>query len=487
MSTARPTTAGTVLALLDAAAAREPARRAVADEHVTIDYGTLAERVAATATALRGVGIGRGDRVAIVLPNSVAFVDAWLGVLASGAAALPLPAGARTAELRRLLAETNAAAIVTGSDDDRALAPIRLAVDARGVHVATASSGRTSRTIAGGPVPDDPALVAFSSGTTARPHVVARSHANLWWEAENFARATRLGPDDVVLGVVPLSHAHGLGNALLAALRAGATLLLRPRFLRRQVLELLAAERVTTFPAVPFMLRMLAATDRRRHFDLGALRLCLSAGAPLPREVFDAFADRFGVRVRQLYGLTEAGSVTCDLAPPDTVDPGTVGTPLGTVVVTVEDDQGRALPAGTPGEIVVRSPAVEGGDGRALRTRDLGALDPSGRLTITGRTSLFINTAGNKVDPAEVEAALRAHPAVADVAVFGLAAAHDEQIVAAVVVLANDARTTTAEILRAHCRELLAPHKIPRVLSFRPALPRSALGKVLIGRLLAEA
>ena len=334
------------------------------------------------------------------------------------------------------------------------------------------------------PRDDDPALVASSSGTTGRPHLVARTQANLWWEAENFFASTRLTSDDVVLGVVPLSHAHGLGNALLAALRAGASLVLRPRFLRRQVLDLLARERVTVFPAVPFMLRMLAATDRRRHLDLAALRLCVSAGAPLPRAVFTAFRERFGVVPRQLYGLTEAGSVTCDLAASADVDPATVGRPLGNVAVTIEDDDGRALPTGERGEIVVRSPAVEGGTARALRTRDLGCLDAHGRLTITGRTSLFINTAGNKVDPAEVEAALRAHPAVRDVAVFGLTSAHEEQVVAAAVVLASAA---TADELRAHCRELLAPHKVPRVVGFRDALPRSPLGKVLIARLLAEA
>ena len=285
-----------------------------------------------------------------------------------------------------------------------------------------------------------------------------------------------------MLAVVPLSHAHGLGNALLAGLRAGASLVLRPRFLRRQVLDLLVQERVTAFPAVPFMLRMLAATDRRRRVALDALRLCLSAGAPLPREVFLAFRDRFGVAVRQLYGLTEAGSVTCDLA--EDADPETVGRPLGNVAVTIEDDHGNALPAGARGEIVVRSPAAVGGAATPLRTRDLGCLDPRGRLVVSGRTSLFINTAGNKVDPAEVEAALRSHPAVGDVAVFGLAAAHDEQVVAAAVVRAGE---TTADALRAHCRELLAPHKVPRVVTFRDALPRSPLGKVLIGRLLAEA
>ncbi|MCC6765343.1 MAG: acyl--CoA ligase [Deltaproteobacteria bacterium] len=485
MTNSRPTAPpGTVLSLLDTAVARGGSRRAVADERETLDYAGLAERVAAAADVLGAAGLGAGDCVAIALPTSVAFVETFLGVLAAGATAFPVPPSARPDELRRLFGATRVDALVGRPNDERAVAPIRLAIDARGMRVAAASASPAPPPRAAPPRPTDPALVAATSGTLARPHRVARTHANLWWEAENFHAATRLGADDVVLGVVPLSHAHGLGNALLAALRAGASLVLRPRFLRRQVLELLAHERVTVFPAVPFMLRMLAATDRRRRFDLTALRLCLSAGAPLPCDVFTTFRERFGVGIRQLYGLTEAGSVTCDLARDAEIDPATVGRPLGNVVVTIEDERGRPLGGSASGEIVVRSPAVAGGPETPLRTRDLGRLDAAGRLVVSGRTSAFINTAGNKVDPAEVEAALRAHPAVTDVAVFGLAAAHDEQVVAAVVVLAAEA---TADQLRAHCRELLAAHKVPRVVTFRDALPRSPLGKVLIGRLLAEA
>jgi long-chain acyl-CoA synthetase len=488
MTISPPTAAaGTVPALLDAAAAHVPTRRAVADEHVTLDWRTLATRVATAAGVLRDAGIGRGHRVALALPSSVAFVESFLAVLATGAAAMPVPAASRASELRRLFDETPVDALIDRPDHaDRTLTTTHLTAADDGLAIVRggARTTRTASTTNAAPTPADPALVAASSGTTGRPHAVVRTHANLWWEAENFFASTRLTSTDVVLGVVPLSHAHGLGNALLAALRAGASLVLRPRFLRRQVLDLLLHEPVTVFPAVPFMLRMLAATDRRRHFDLSALRLCVSAGAPLPRDVFLAFRDRFGVSVRQLYGLTEAGSVTCDLGTESEVDPATVGRPLGNVVVTIEDEHGRRVATGTQGEIVVRTPAAEGGVERPLRTRDLGALDREGRLTITGRTSLFINTAGNKVDPAEVEAALRTHPAIADVAVFGLAAAHDEQVVAAAVVLASEA---SVEVLRAHCRELLAPHKVPRVLTIRDALPRSPLGKVLIGRLLAEA
>ncbi len=485
MTSARPTAEpGTVLSLLAAAATDVPTRPAVDDEHVALDFATLAARVAAAAEVLHAAGITRGDRVALALPSSVAFVESFLGVLSVGAAACPVPPTARIGELRRMLADTRVAAVIAPADDDRSVAPIRIAAGPTGL---AALAGRAARPVRRAPTQPDPcdaALVAATSGTLARPHVVTRTHANLWWEAENFFASARLGSDDVILGVVPLSHAHGLGNALLAALRARARLVLRPRFLRRQVLDLLAHDRITVFPAVPFMLRMLAATDRQRRFELPALRLCISAGAPLPSEVFATFRKRFGVGIRQLYGLTEAGSVTCDLATEADVDPTTVGRPLGNVVVTIVDERGMAVPIGTQGEIVVRSPAAAGGIASPLRTRDLGRLDAAGRLVVAGRTSLFINTAGNKVDPAEVEAVLRSHPAVADVAVFGLAAAHGDQVVAAAVVLANDA---SAEQLRAHCRALLAAHKVPRVVTFRETLPRSPLGKVLIGRLLAEA
>ena len=191
------------------------------------------------------------------------------------------------------------------------------------------------------------------------------------------------------------------------------------------------------------------------------------------------------MRARQLYGLTEAGSVACDLAPIDHVDPATVGRPLGTVVVTIEDQAGHALPPASSARSSYAAPPSKAvrraRSGRATSA----ASTPSGPLTITGRTSLFINTAGNKVDPAEVEAApagpsrrrrgrrLRARRRARRASGRGRRRAREPG--------------RAADALRAHCRELLAPHKIPRVLTFRDALPRSPLGKVLIGRLLAEA
>jgi long-chain acyl-CoA synthetase len=472
----------TPLALLADAAARFPDRPAVADERGACSFAELARRVRDDAAILADAGVGRGDRVALVLPNSRAFVTTFLAALDCGAAVFPLNVAARPAEMRRVLAATPVAAVVA-MDESAAMhvAPESACLTARDEGLAVARRRQAAGTPAP-PVPTDAALVAYSSGTVARPHLVVRSHENLWWEAENFWTATRLGPEDVVLGVVPLSHAHGLGNALLAALRAGARLVLRPRFLRRRTLDLLQGERISVFPAVPFMIRMLAATDPHRVWDLSALRLCFSAGAPLTREVFDAFRHRFGPAVRQLYGLTEAGSVTLGAADDVERDPESVGRPVGNVRVTIEDDAGRDLPPGVDGEIVVRSPAAAGG-AAPLRTRDRGQRSAQGALRITGRTSLFINTGGNKVDPTEVEAALRSHPDVLEVAVFGVPAPHGEQLVAAAVVPRG---TCDPASLRVHCRTLLAPYKVPRVIRTCRALPRSPLGKVLIGRLLAD-
>jgi len=477
--------ARTVVALFDATVTRFADRPALSDERTTLTFGELAGRVERAAAVLADAGISPSRRVGILLPNSIAFVESLLATLRRGATAFPIATAAPLAEIGRLLAEAAPDALIASPGAARLLARetgVCLAHDGASLTFARALPGGNGEHT--GPSVDTAALVAFSSGTLARPHAATRTHENLWWEAENFWRATRLTEDDVVLGVTPLSHAHGLGNALLASLRSGARLIVRSRFLRRETLDLLSRERVTVFPTVPFVVRMLATTDRRRTWDLDALRLCFSAGAPLAPEVFSGFRARFGVPVRQLYGLTEAGSVTLNTAATTELDPESAGTPLGNVRVTIEDADGRAVAPGASGEIVVRSPAAAGGAEHPLRTHDLGHWSARGELVVTGRTSLFINAAGNKVDAAEVEAALQSHPAVAEVAVYGVPAPHREQIVAAAVVLRTPC---SAEMLRMHCRALLAAYKVPRLFTFLDALPRSPLGKVLIGRLRAEA
>ena len=333
--------ARTVAALLEAAAARTSSRPAIEDEQHALSSAELAGRVANAAALLAEAGVGAGDRVALWLANSIGFVESFLGALACGAAGFVLSPIAPAAEVRRALREDTVRALVgpvgkvasTVVDGIAAIAstPAGLVIER-----AASVAGQAPRA----PAASDPAFVAYSSGTTGRPHVIVRTQENLWWEAENIAAATGLDCDDTILGIVPLSHSYGLGNALLTSLRTGARLILRPRFLRRPTLDLLAHEAITTFPTVPFMARMLATTDPRRAWDLSALRLCISAGAPLTREVYDAFRARFDVPIRQLYGLTEAGDVAINMAPVAELDPASVGRPMGMVRVTIEDSEG---------------------------------------------------------------------------------------------------------------------------------------------------
>jgi long-chain acyl-CoA synthetase len=463
--------------------ASDPASRGsgIEDDEWRISYADLAARVERAAATLAGAGLGSGDRIALWLPNSIAFAEAFLAVLACGAAALPLGFGAPPAEARRLIDAAAARALIT---TDGAAAPeldslLRFVADQRGVRATRGEPSAAPRP----PRASDPALVAHSFATAGRPQLVARSHENLWWDADGFRGAARLDADDVVFGIVPVSHAHGLCNALLASVHAGARLILRARFFRRPTLDLLERERVTVFPTVPFVIRMLARTEPGRRWDLHALRVACSAGAPLDAVSRATFRARFAVPVRQLYGLTAAGNVTYQGGAADAVDPAAVGTPIATTEVTIASGEGAPLAAGEVGEVVVRSRAAAGGPERPLRTFDLGRWSSGGELVLTGRLSAFINAAGNKVDPAEVEAALCRHPAVAEVAVYGLPAPHGEQVVAAAVVPRGPCN---ADDLRVHCRALLASFKVPRVVRVRPALPRSPLGNVLIDQLIME-
>jgi long-chain acyl-CoA synthetase len=381
-------------------------------------------------------------------------------VLATGAAVVPLAAGAPEVERARVLARTGIDALILDAPPPAtAGAPACFVVSACTLAPAGGPALRAARAAA--PGPDAPAIVTWSPGTTAGPYLVHRTHRNLVAEGDAFVTGAGLGVDDACLGLVPLSHAYGLGTLLLASLCAGARLVLRPRFARRETLDLVAAERITVLPLVPFMAHMLTTVERGRPFDRAALRLCLTAGASLPRATWDAFRARFGLPLRQLYGLTEAGEVSMSGGPDDAVEPASVGTPLPGVRVAVLGDDGRPATPGVVGDIVVWSPAAARGAAAPLPTGDRGRWTKTGELVLTGRSSAFINNAGNKVDPAEVEAILRLHPAVADAHVVGEPDRLLEQLVTADVRLRDP---VAADALRTHCREHLAGYKIPRVL-----------------------
>jgi long-chain acyl-CoA synthetase len=446
-----------VIDFLYANAASRPAGTALVHGDERISRRDLLDRVERLAHGLAARGIGPGDAVALLLPNGPAFVTAFFAVAGLGAIVVPLNPQFKADERDFCFRACDVREVIS---DERIVASFIEESPARRLEPRA---------------PAETFVYQFSSGSTGRPKRLARTHGQLWAEANSY---TFVRPDDRFFCAVPLFHTYGMGCCLVAAISRGATLVFlddpHPFVMRRRrALELLERERVTVFPGVPLQFRHLA--DAAISADVSSLRLCFSAGTALPRETFDAFAARFGVPVRQLYGCTEAGTLTADLDPEPVVD--SVGTPVGQVEVRIEE-----------GEVAVSSPAMTRGysdmqelnrqvfrDGWFL-TGDLGRLDATGRLYVTGRKKLLIEVAGHKVDPIEVEDVVLAHPAVREAVVVGIANGGGEETVKAVVVPGDGCGER--EVIE-FCRERLANFKVPRIVEFRDEIPRSPLGKVL--------
>jgi long-chain acyl-CoA synthetase len=485
--------------MLEATAERWPERTALVWRGERIPWARLAAAVHGRSAELAALGVGPARAVGLLLGNGPEFVVELFAIAARGATAVPLNPGVRADEVLACLRGGDLAALVAGPETEavaRQVAdrwPARVAVQAvaPGRHLAEPAAGGAGEPRAAS---DADVLWGFSSGSTGTPKRIVRRQSNLVAEADNFTATVGLGPDDVIYGAVPFFHAHGLGNCVLAAARSGAALVVEPAFEPRAALAALERERVTVLPGVPFLFRMLAEASVGRRFDASSLRLCFSAGAPLPAEIFASFSQRVGQPLRQLYGCSEAGSVTINLDPDAAGTAGSVGTPVRNVTVSVLDESDRPCPPGVPGEVEIASPALGRSAGEAPEERaawrhgrfltgDLGRLDAAGRLEITGRKKLYISTAASKVDPVDVERCLAGHPEVAEVVVVGVRSRGGDEIVKAVIVPRRRCAPAREDGLRreqvSRCREQLADFKVPRQIEFRDEIPRSPLGKVL--------
>jgi long-chain acyl-CoA synthetase len=476
--------------LLYEAARTRPAHDAIVHGEQRLTYFELTERVERLAHGLAGRGVRAGDAVALLMGNTPAWVECFLAVTGLGAVAVPLNPQFKRDEVEFCFRACGVSAAVGDAQStplcERIAADVEMPIQVITTAPARVDAVSPETLIAGNaPLgldargPDEWLMQQFSSGSTGRPKRLARTHGQCCAESRSY---TWVGPEDRVFCAVPLFHTYGFGCCLLAALRAGATLVLMEEpnpfvLTRMRALELLERERATVFPGVPFHFRLLA--EAAGNADLSALRLCFSAGTALERPAFDAFRAHFGVAVRQLYGCTEAGTLTANLDPDPVATYESVGTPVGEVRVEVVD-----------GEIVVSGPALTRGylDAVALNrqafrggwffTGDLGRLDDDGRLYITGRSKLLIPVAGHKVDPIEVEDVVVSHPLVRDAAVVGVHSPvpGDEEAVKAIVVPGDG--LSERELIR-YCQERLAAYKVPQIVECRDEIPKSPLGKVL--------
>lgn len=325
----------------------------------------------------------------------------------------------------------------------------------------------------------DAAVMKLTSGSTGTPKTTLTTEAQLIADARQVITGMRIGPDDTQLAVISLAHSYGLSVLLLPLLLQGTAIVLRESFVPANLAADVRAAGARVFPGVPFMFQHFLAHPPADGWPSGLNKL-ISAGARLPLETVRDFATTFAVKIHSFYGTSESGGITYDDS--EDVDASeTLGRPLPGVTITFIADDGT--PPGT-GRIFVQSSAVSTGyagevndafrDGGFL-TGDYGAFDTRGRLALKGRVSSFINVAGKKVDPAEVEQVLALMPGVHEAYVTAAAdAQRGEQVVACLAVTAG----LTTFAVRQYCSTRLSPHKIPRTIVFVDAIPRTARGKV---------
>ena len=459
---------------------------------VVVSYKALAEQIERLSGQLRSAGLKPGDCVAIVLPNGLEFLVVFLALTHARLVAALLNPADKPDEIRFFIQDAQARGVVAEGANltvRQAVAGLGLPiwqprVDSRGV-VELPELPQGSHASIDAPNPDDIALFAYTSGTTDRPKCVPLTHANVLWSARNIAAHYDLTSADCSLVVLPLFHGHGLIGATLSTLASGGSVIVPPRFSASEFWKLFREHHATWYSAVPTIHQVLlerADSDDAPHSGPRFIRSC---SAPLAPTILTKLEDRFGAPVLEAYGMTEAAhQVASNPLPPLPHKPGTVGR---SSEISIIDENGRHMPANTPGEVVVRGPNVMGGyrnnpeanaaaftDGW-FRTGDIGAIDNDGYLALTGRIKDLINRGGEKISPAEVEAVLLEHPAVAEASVFGVPDSKYGEEVSAAVVLRSAA---TAQELQAYCKTRLADFKVPKLIHLVSAIPRNAMGKV---------
>ena len=471
-------------------------RPALRQDGQELTYEQLERGSGQAAALLRESGVRPGDRVALMMPNVLAFPLLFYGALAAGAVVVPMNPLLKSREVAHYLGDSGASVILAwdAAGDEAA----KGAADG-GVPVIRVTEP-DAQALLGGRVPledwaaradDDDAVILYTSGTTGVPKGAELTHANMLRNAE--VTATTLlttGPGDVVMGCLPLFHCFGLTCGLNAAIISGACLALLPRFDPGAALEMISREKVTVFEGVPTMYAALLHHPDRGLADVSSLRVCVSGGAALPLEILRGFEDAFGCTILEGYGLSETSPVASFNHPDRPRKPGSIGTPVAGVQMRVVDDAGAEVPRGQVGEVVIRGHNVMKGywqdpDATAaaipdgwFRSGDLAREDEDGYFFIVDRKKELIIRGGYNVYPREVEEALYEHPGVAGVAVIGIPDDSLGEEVGAAVALKPGASATPAE-LRAFVRDRLAAYKYPRQVWLVEELPKGPTGKIL--------
>lgn len=467
-----------------------------------ISYRRLLDAIERLANSLSKLGISKGDRFAIMLPNLPQFVISYFALLKLGAWVIPVNTMFKEGEIRYLLEDSEAKGIVAWGRFERLIEKAVQNLDScnilifLGNYIPREAYNLTHLIASSEPMLEDleveadsTAVILYTAGTTGNPKGAVLSHSNANAQVESIRKSLVLESKDTILGVVPLFHSFGQMVAMNAPLVSGSTVVLLARYNAQEVVKSLIENNVSVFVGLPTMYRELSQEEVKIE-DFPALRYCISSGAPLPQKISINFEEKFGKPILEGYGLTEAGPLVVFQRLDHSRKPNSVGYPAYGVQVRIINNFNKEVSFNEVGEVLVQGANVMKGylnrpeatkevlkDGW-LHTGDVGKFDDDGYLYIVDRKKDLILKGGFNVYPREVEAILIAHPGVKECAVIGIAdEIQGEEIKALVVPKFKD--TLTKEELVEYCREKLAVYKCPKYIEFVKSLPRGATGKIL--------
>ena len=476
-----------------------PDKNALIFEGKSYTYRQLDEDVNRLANGLKSLGIEKGDRVALFLPNIPGFVIGYFAIQKLGAIAVSVNAMLKREEVKYIVNDSGAKVLFVNASQREDVPSAELPALKQVIIVEGEASGND---LAIGPFMakgdtlcpiaetdiHDPAVILYTSGTTGFPKGAMLTQMNIGSNSNSSSHHSGMRPDDRIHLFLPLFHCFGQNYILNGAFSKCATIVLHRRFEADPIVEAIHRDKVTMFFGVPTVFTYLLNMDTSKY-DMSSLRYCFTAAANMPKEIALKWKEKFGLTIHEGYGLTESSpffSYNHALRHKF----GSIGTPVDNIEMKIVDTEGNELPPGISGEIIIRGPNIMKGywgkpEATAdairngwLHSGDIGMTDDEGYFYIVDRVKDMINAAGFNVYPNEVEQVIYKHPAVQEAAVYGAADPVRGETVHAAVVLKKNASVTAEELIE-FCRKNMAVYKIPRKVDFVNELPKSATGKIL--------
>ncbi|MBA4423360.1 MAG: long-chain fatty acid--CoA ligase [Syntrophus sp. (in: bacteria)] len=474
--------------MLTESAERYPENTAVIQGEKRMTYRELNRATCALGNHLRSLGLGKGDKVTLMLPNCAEFIIAYFAVQKVGGVAVTLNVQSTPYELLHLLGNSDTQCLITQGILAKRFVEIRKELPLCRHVVTTNGPDEDSpfrEIIANGPfteeIPeltgDDPAVMIYTAGLTGKPLGAVLTHRNLLTQSVLLRTICNRNEKDIGLAVIPFFHSFGAVGNMLAVLRIGASVVLMDRFTLDGIFTAIEKEKITYIAAVPrLFLGMLFHQDSEKY-RTDSLQICITGGAAMPPDFIPLFEKRFGVKIMEGYGLTEASPASSFSRLDMPQKPGSIGIPIPGVSAKIVDETGREVPRETVGELILKGDNIMKGyykdeemtaqvlkDGW-LYTSDLGRMDAEGYIFLTGRKKRMIITSGFNVYPREIEIVLCLHPAVQTAHIVGKEDLLRGEIVRAIIVKKPGAEIEEKELLK-HCRTYLSSYKVPREIEF---------------------